>query len=105
HDTAISGTVHVPQGKAPKGGWPVVTWAHGTIGRADACAPSSIGRPAQYDQKLLNGWLKAGYAVVRTDYEGLGTPSTHPYLIGRSEGHSVLDGARAARHGDPRPRT
>src|SRR6187401_1747803 len=24
HDTAISGTVHVPKGKAPKAGWPIV---------------------------------------------------------------------------------
>lgn len=97
HDTAISGTVHVPKGKTPKAGWPVVTWAHGTIGIADACAPSRVGMPAQYDQQLLNRWLKAGYAVVRTDYEGLGTPSTHPYLIGVSQGRSVLDMVRAAR--------
>ena len=46
---------------------------------------------------MLGRWLKAGYAIVRTDYEGLGTPGDHPYLIGRSEGHSVLDAARAAR--------
>lgn len=97
HDTAISGTVHVPKGKAPKGGWPIVTWAHGTIGIADACAPSRIGMPAKYDQPLLNRWLKAGYAVARTDYEGLGTPTTHPYLIGVSEGRAVLDMVRAAR--------
>ena len=38
---AVSGTVAVPKGKAPKGGWPVVSWAHGTIGIADACAPSN----------------------------------------------------------------
>ena len=97
HDTAVSGTVHIPKGKAPKGGWPIVTWAHGTIGIADACAPSKVGMPATYDQPLLSKWLKAGYAVVRTDYEGLGTPSTHPYLIGVSEGRSVLDMVRAAR--------
>ncbi|MBE2318995.1 alpha/beta fold hydrolase [Solirubrobacter sp. CPCC 204708] len=97
HDTAISGTVHVPKGKAPRGGWPIVTWAHGTIGIADACAPSRVGMPAQYDHKLLNTWLKAGYAVVRTDYEGLGTPTTHPYLIGVSEGRAVLDMVRGAR--------
>src|SRR3954452_19856837 len=29
---AVSGTVSLPKGKAPKGGWPVVTWAHGTTG-------------------------------------------------------------------------
>ena len=49
----------------------MITWAHGTVGIADACAPSRIGMPANYDSPLLNSWLKAGYAVVRTDYEGL----------------------------------
>ena len=33
---AVSGTVTVPQGKAPKGGWPILTWAHGTTGIADS---------------------------------------------------------------------
>ena len=45
----------------------------------------------------MEGWLKAGYAIARTDYEGLGTPGVHPYLIGTSAAHSVLDAARAAR--------
>jgi fermentation-respiration switch protein FrsA (DUF1100 family) len=94
---AVSGTVAIPKGKAPKGGWPVITWAHGTVGIADICAPSRAGTQANYDSPLLNTWLKAGYAVVRTDYEGLGTPGPHPYLIGDSEGRSVLDVVRAAR--------
>jgi fermentation-respiration switch protein FrsA (DUF1100 family) len=94
--------VAVPKGKAPKGGWPVVSWAHGTIGAADVCAPSKIAMPGAYDQKLLNRWLKAGYAVVRTDYEGLGTPGPHPYLIGTSAGRSVIDMVRAARKLDDR---
>ena len=45
----------------------------------------------------LAGYLRAGYAVVAPDYEGLGTPGVHPYLIGKSEGRSVLDSVRAAR--------
>jgi pimeloyl-ACP methyl ester carboxylesterase len=94
---AVSGDVAVPKGKAPKGGWPVISWAHGTIGIADACAPTKIGMQRNYDSKLLNSWLKAGYAVVRTDYEGLGTPGPHPYLIGDSEGRSTLDMVTAAR--------
>jgi hypothetical protein len=99
---AVSGTVAVPKGKAPRRGWPVVTWAHGTVGIADACAPSRIGTQGNYDSPLLNRWLKAGYAVVRTDYEGLGTPGPHPYLIGDSEGRSTLDMVRAARKLDKR---
>ena len=39
----VSGDVAVPKGKAPKGGWPVITWAHGTVGIADACAPTRVG--------------------------------------------------------------
>jgi fermentation-respiration switch protein FrsA (DUF1100 family) len=97
----VSGDVAVPKGTAPKGGWPVITWAHGTVGIADACAPSRVGVQANYDSPLLNSWLKAGYAVVRTDYEGLGTPGPHPYLIGVSEGRSTLDMVRAARKLNP----
>ena len=105
---AVSGVVAVPKGKVPKGGWPVVTFAHGTTGIADVCAPSrattaktGAGSSDLGYAPLLNGWIKAGYAVVRTDYEGLGTPGTHPYLIGRSEGDGVLDIVRAARQLDP----
>ena len=100
---AVSGTVSLPKGKAPKGGWPVITWAHGTTGIADQCAPSrdTASNPDHllnaYAYPVLNAWLKAGYAVVRTDYEGLGTPGVHPYLNGRSEGRAVLDVVRAAR--------
>jgi pimeloyl-ACP methyl ester carboxylesterase len=79
----------------------VISWAHGTVGIADASAPSKIGTQANYDSPQLNSWLNAGYAVVRTDYEGLGTPGPHPYLIGSSEGRSTLDMVRAARKLNP----
>ena len=100
---AVSGTVDVPKGKAPKGGWKVISWAHGTTGMADICAPSrnTTSGPAfgyvDYTTPMRNSWLKNGYAVLRTDYEGLGTPGPHPYLIGNSEGRSVVDIALAAR--------
>ncbi|HYI36368.1 MAG TPA: alpha/beta fold hydrolase [Thermoleophilaceae bacterium] len=94
----VSGLVSVPRGKAPKGGFPVVSWAHGTTGIADKTAPTRLGGASDYIRKsLLEAWVKKGYAVVRTDYEGLGTPGRHPYLIGSSEGRSVLDIVRAAR--------
>ncbi|CAN5237696.1 lipase family protein [soil metagenome] len=89
---AVSGRVYAPEGPAPEGGRPVVSWAHGTVGVADGCAPSRTGD----DVPALDQLLDAGYVVAATDYEGLGTPGTHPYLVGESEGRSVLDAARAA---------
>ena len=62
-------------------------------GIADECAPSLT--PDGY-AALANGLLDAGYAVVATDYEGLGTPGLHPYLHGTSEGRGTLDIVRAA---------
>ena len=103
--TAVSGVLSLPKGKAPRGGWPVVSWAHGTTGIADVCAPSRFQTGAAdstYTAKLMNGWLKRGYAVAQTDYQGLGTPGTHEYLVGTSEGRSVLDMVRAARQVDRR---
>jgi len=98
----VSGVVSIPKGKAPKGGWPVVTYAHGMSGSADACAPSRSTTPfPTFGFGLLTRWLKAGYAVVRTDYEGLGTPGVHPADVGTSEGPGVLDIVRAARQADP----
>jgi pimeloyl-ACP methyl ester carboxylesterase len=100
----VSGIVSIPKGTAPKQGFPVVTYAHGTTGIADSCAPSRDTGPSSGANEadtgiapLLNTWIKDGYAVVRTDYEGLGTPGVHPYLIGRSEGYGVLDIVLAAR--------
>jgi hypothetical protein len=104
----VSGSVAVPRGKPPKGGWPVISWAHGTTGVADVCAPSRDfqGTPnptgEAYINPELNAWLAAGYAVLRTDYQGLGTPGKHAYLIGKAEGRGVLDIVEAARELDPR---
>ena len=100
---AVSGTIDLPKGKAPKGGFKVITWAHGTTGAADICAPSrnAAGNPADgyiaYATASYDGWLKAGRAVLRTDYEGLGTPGPHRYLVGASEGRGVVEIVLAAR--------
>jgi pimeloyl-ACP methyl ester carboxylesterase len=98
--TAVSGSVAIPKGKAPKKGWPVITYAHGTTGVADICAPTrgfDGDKLTSYAFPLLQRWVKAGFAVVRTDYDGLGTPGVHQFLVGASEGRSVLDAVRAAR--------
>ena len=97
---AVSGAVFLPKGTAPAGGWPILAWAHGTVGIADACAPSWRGR-SQRDIDYLNTWLGQGYAIVASDYQGLGTPGGHPYLATRPEAYSVLDSVRAALGGVP----
>jgi acetyl esterase/lipase len=89
---AVSGVVYAPEGPAPGEGRPVVSWGHGTVGLADDCAPSRSGVVVPGLPELLD----AGYVVAATDYEGLGTPGPHPYLVGGSAGRSVLDAARAA---------
>jgi pimeloyl-ACP methyl ester carboxylesterase len=103
---ADSGSVAIPKGKPPKGGWPVLAWDHGTTGLADQCAPTRLPRTTDtYSTDLraqLSSYVKAGYAVVSPDYEGLGTPGVHPYLVGSSEGRSALDLVRAARKVNPR---
>jgi fermentation-respiration switch protein FrsA (DUF1100 family) len=97
-DVAVSGIVIVPSGAAPEGGRPVLTWAHGTTGIADECAPSKdleangIG--------LAGPFLERGMVFAATDYEGLGTPGRHPYIVGVSEGRGTLDIVRAVQQLD-----
>lgn len=104
----VSGTVSLPRTPTPPGGWPVLSWAHGTTGVADVCAPSldTVNGPAHgYLSSVdpsLDAWVQHGYVVVQTDYEGLGTPGGHPYLNGQSAADTVTDIVRAARHVDPR---
>lgn len=77
---------------------PLVAWSHGTTGVAEGCAPSLLSNPFEagamftLDEAIENGW-----AVVATDYVGLGTAGPHAYLVGEPAGHAVLDSIRAAR--------
>ncbi|MFZ4518007.1 MAG: alpha/beta fold hydrolase [Microthrixaceae bacterium] len=92
----MSAVVIVPEGPAPPGGRPVLAWAHPTTGLADRCAPSRT--PLVFALiPALDRILRSGWVVVATDYQGLGTPGHHPYLVADSEGHSLLDSVRAAR--------
>lgn len=91
---AVSGALFVPKGPAPAGGWPLMAWAHGTVGSADRCAPS-LNQRSPRDSRYLNDWLEQGYAIVATDYQGLGTPGLHPYGLTRPLAYGVLDSIRA----------
>ena len=93
---AVSGVIAIPPGPPPPAGRLVLSWAHPTTGVARQCAPS---RDAGAFSRIpaIGDFLRKGFVVVATDYPGLGAGSTHPYLVGLSEAHAVLDAARAAR--------
>jgi pimeloyl-ACP methyl ester carboxylesterase len=92
---AVSGLIAIPSGTAPAGGFPVVSWAHGTDGMADECAPSL---DPESNVGLANLLLDKGWVVTATDYLGEGTPGLHPYIAGISSARNTVDIVRAARN-------
>lgn len=89
--------VFTPNTPPPTGGWPIVVWAHGTTGVADACAPSKAVL-TDSTKDLISKLLAAGYVVVAPDYEGLGTSGIHPFLNVKSEAFSITDAVVATRN-------
>lgn len=92
----VTGVVIAPTGVPSRMGRPVLAWAHGTWGISDKCTPS-LSSSFFTSTPALQEMIARGYVVVAPDYAGLGTKPVHPYLIGPSAAHSVLDAVRAAR--------
>jgi hypothetical protein len=96
---AVSGTVGVLQDGRADVDRPLVVYNIGTHGLGPTCAPSYLLRLGMDpEEPLMASAIARGYAVMVTDYEGLGTPGPHTYASGPTTGHAVLDGARAALH-------
>ncbi|HQR26093.1 MAG TPA: lipase family protein [Nocardioides sp.] len=104
----LTGLVHLPHSPPPADGWPVVSYGHMTTGGAASGAPSTAApghpewRRISQGDALCERLLARGVAVLRPDYEGLGSPGVHPYLIGDPLATSVLDMVAARRDFDPR---
>jgi len=94
-DVAVSGVVLVPDGTPPVGGWPVIAWAHDFIGSARQCAPSLLRN--LNEGPLLSMYVGLGYAVVASDYAGLGTNFPNAALDMRSNALDVIYSIPAAR--------
>lgn len=96
----VTGTVLVPRapwrGSGPR---PLIGYAVGTQGLADKVAAASwqLRLGLEYESVFITAALRRGWALAITDYPGLGNPGTHPYVMGRHLGPSVLDSVRAAR--------
>ncbi|WP_245414627.1 lipase family protein [Aestuariivirga litoralis] len=109
--TIATGLVVAPLGEAPAGGRPIISWSHGTTGNAQNCGPSQVENPArplnQYFLVNGNSWtdyglpslaefIKDGYVVVGTDYQGLGGGGRHQYAVAKTNGRDAINAARAA---------
>ncbi len=80
--------------------FPLIGFAHGTTGVGRECgmsqAPFVDETPGnEYWRTLIGPMVGAGFAVVATDYEGMGAPGTATYLL-RKQSYDVLDSLRAA---------
>ena len=106
-ETQATALVFTPKTAPPAGGWPIVVWAHGAVGVADVCAPSTkslitssfLGED-RTTYNLIDSLVKEGYVVVAPDYEGLGEPSgkeMHPFLNVKSEAYSITDAVVATK--------
>ncbi len=99
HPDWVTGTVIVPTARwSGRGERPVVTYAEGTQGLAQSCAPSlQMAAGTEYDGGAIIESLKKGYAVTVTDYQGYTSGTVPTYAAGRAEGQAVLDAVRAGR--------
>lgn len=108
--TTCSGLVIAPRGSGQNR--KVFTWTHGTTGLGDAACPSAAPDPAselktyfqsgqatQYDYGIpgLQSFIDDDWVVVATDYQGLGTPGQHHYLVNRTNALDGLNIVKAAR--------
>jgi hypothetical protein len=93
----VSGSVFVPKGNPPEGGWPIVAMGHGTTGVQHDCGPSlwpTLLGASEAVATLVSG----GFLVTLPDYQGLGMDGTyHPYLDSTTVGNNLIDSVRAAR--------
>lgn len=104
----VSGLILWPYAARPHpGGIPVVAWAHGTSGVAPECAPSNI-QNLWYQFQGLYELALHGYAVVATDYAGLGVAKdasnatvVHEYATGPAQANDLFYSLPAARQAFP----
>ena len=109
--TIATGVIISPIGQAPKAGRPILAWVHGTTGSAQNCGPSQIINPtAPLNEYFLmdgNSWtdygipnveefIKEGYVIVATDYQGQGGGGKHQYAVAGTNGRDAINSARAA---------
>lgn len=106
--TAVTGTYFEPFNDWPgAGARPLIVYGPGTQGQGDQCAPSRqfnqgihwspfLDFAFNYEAMFVTTMVARGFAVVMTDYQGLGTPGVHTYVDRVAQGSAMIDAARAA---------
>lgn len=109
--TISTGLLVAPVGSAPAGGRPIMAWSHGTTGTAQNCGPSQVLDPAvplneyfliggnswtDYGIPRVEEFIKEGYVVVATDYQGLGSGGVHQYGVAATQSRDLINSVRAA---------
>ncbi len=98
-NVAASGVVLIPDREPPAGGWPVIAWAHPFSGVARRCAPSLMKNLRS--GPFLSMYANLGFAVVATDYAGLGTDFRNAFVDIPSNAMDVIFSVQAARAAVP----
>ena len=108
--TEVTGLVIAPEGKGKDR--KVMTWCHGTTGLGDSACPSAQPNPARefityfnadstqqtdFGVPGLQGFIDDGYVVCATDYQGLGGPGQHQYIVNRTQARDAVYLVHAAR--------
>ena len=104
----VSGFILWPYAARPHhGGYPFITWAHGTSGSSKECAPSNI-QNLWYNFQGLYELAIHGYVVVATDYAGLGVSKDalgksiiHEYTTGPAQANDLYYSVLAAQQAFP----
>lgn len=105
---AVTGTYFEPFNPWPGAGpRPLIVYGPGTQGVGDQCAPSRqfnqgihfapyLDLAFNYEQLFVATLVARGFAIVMTDYQGLGTPGVHTYVNRVAQANAMLDAGRAA---------
>ncbi|KAB2573290.1 hypothetical protein DBV05_g8084 [Lasiodiplodia theobromae] len=92
----VTGYIALPFSLPESGAFPLVAFAHGTIGANAGCAISN--GPNLFDYHSWSLLSERGYALVGTDYAGLGTNhTTHKYCAFPAHAADLFHSVTAAR--------
>ncbi|MCV7345109.1 lipase family protein [Mycolicibacterium rhodesiae] len=104
--THVTAILLVPKGSPPDGGWRIVAFGHPATGILPGCGPST-SPTLLGSADTVKQLLQAGFAVVVSDYQGLGSldkthdqpdlDTYHPYLDSMTAGYNLINAVRAAR--------